>query len=74
MTNPWKLSAARAGTPSEDVIRTRAANTLVRLDGSNIVVESLSVRTKWDGRPAYQVILRDLSLRKKAEATLRAMS
>ena len=29
------------------------------------------MRTKWDGRPAYQVILRDLSLRKKAEETLR---
>ena len=43
----------------------------MRLDGSNIVVESLSVRTKWDGRPAYQVILRDLSLRKKAEEAMR---
>jgi 3-dehydroquinate dehydratase/shikimate dehydrogenase len=33
VTQPWKLEAARAGTPSEDVIRTGAANTLVRERG-----------------------------------------
>ena len=62
----------RIASLKEDEAATKPAEaTLVRLDGSNIVVESLSVRTKWDGRPAYQVILRDLSLRKKAEETLR---
>ncbi len=62
----------RIASLKEDEAATKPAEaTLVRLDGSTIVVESLSVRTKWDGRPAYQVILRDLSLRKKAEATLR---
>jgi len=30
VTQPWKLSAARAGRPSEDVARTGAANTLYR--------------------------------------------
>ena len=60
----------RIASLKEDEAATKPAEaTLVRLDGSNIVVESLSVRTKWDGRPAYQVILRDLSLRKKAEET-----
>jgi diguanylate cyclase (GGDEF)-like protein/PAS domain S-box-containing protein len=62
----------RIASLEEDEAATKPAEaTLVRLDGSTIVVESLSVRTKWDGRPAYQVIMRDLSLRKKAEATLR---
>ncbi|MGZ6944189.1 MAG: sensor domain-containing protein [Acidimicrobiia bacterium] len=62
----------RIASLKEDEAATRPAEaTLVRLDGSNVVVESISVRTKWDGRPAYQVILRDLSLRKKAEETLR---
>ncbi len=62
----------RIASLKDDEAATKPAEaTLVRLDGSNIVVESLSVRTKWDGRPAYQVILRDLSLRKKAEETMR---
>ena len=62
----------RIASLKEDEAATKPAEaTLVRLDGSTIVVESLSVRTKWDGRPAYQVILRDLSLRKKAEEALR---
>ena len=30
VTQPWKLAAARAGRPSEDVVRTGAANTLSR--------------------------------------------
>jgi shikimate dehydrogenase/3-dehydroquinate dehydratase type I len=33
VTQPWKLEAARAGMPSEDVTRTGAANTLVRERG-----------------------------------------
>jgi shikimate dehydrogenase len=33
VTQPWKLEAARAGTPSEDVTLTGAANTLVRERG-----------------------------------------
>ncbi len=62
----------RIASLKEDEAATKPAEaTLVRLDGSTIVVESLSVRTKWDGRPTYQVILRDLSLRKKAEEAMR---
>ena len=34
-------------------------------------VESISVRIEWEGRPAYQVILRDISERRRAEAALR---
>jgi diguanylate cyclase (GGDEF)-like protein/PAS domain S-box-containing protein len=62
----------RIASLKEDEAATAPAEaTLLRLDGSTIVVESLSVRTKWDGRPAYQVILRDLTMRKQAEASMR---
>src|SRR5262249_24554262 len=48
-----------------------AEATLLRLDGSPWVIESVSVLPKWEGEDAYQVILRDLSDRKRAEAALR---
>ena len=44
---------------------------LRRLDGSPLEVEAVSVLTTWDGEPAYQVIFRDLTAQKAAEATLR---
>jgi diguanylate cyclase (GGDEF)-like protein/PAS domain S-box-containing protein len=43
---------------------------IVRFDGSTIDVEVVSVRTTWEGRPAFQVILRDMTAQKAAEATL----
>lgn len=44
---------------------------LLRADGSEIVVESAGALTTWGGRPAYQVILHDISERRAAEeATL----
>ena len=44
---------------------------LLRFDGTVLDVEAVSVLTAWDGRPAYQVVFRDLSAQKAAEATLR---
>jgi diguanylate cyclase (GGDEF)-like protein/PAS domain S-box-containing protein len=44
--------------------------TLQRLDGGTIEVESVSVRTTWEGRQAYQVIMRDVSAQKAAAAAL----
>jgi diguanylate cyclase (GGDEF)-like protein/PAS domain S-box-containing protein len=44
---------------------------MLRLDGSPVDAEVVSVLTTWDGRPAYQVIFRDLTLLKAAEETLR---
>jgi PAS domain S-box-containing protein len=41
-----------ASLKEDEAATTPAEATLLRLDGSTIVVESLSVRTKWDGRPA----------------------
>ena len=44
---------------------------LLRLDGGTLDVESVSVRTAWEGRPAYQVIMRDVTAQKAAAAALR---
>lgn len=51
---------------SGDVAKGHEAR-IVRSDGSQIVVEVASVRTSWGGKPAYQVILHDISERKRAE-------
>ena len=39
---------------------------LVRADGTYVLVESTSVRTRWAGKPAFQAILRDLTDQKAA--------
>ena len=44
---------------------------LRRLDGSQVLVESVSVRTTWEGRAAFQVIMRDVTAQKEAEAAVR---
>jgi diguanylate cyclase (GGDEF)-like protein/PAS domain S-box-containing protein len=44
---------------------------VVGLDGSISVVDVTSVRTSWGGQPAYQVIMRDMSMRIAAEAANR---
>lgn len=47
-----------------------AESVLVRLDGGTVEVESVSVRTTWEGRPAFQVIMRDVTAQKAAAAAL----
>ncbi|MFV8142078.1 diguanylate cyclase [Mycolicibacterium senegalense] len=44
---------------------------MLRFDGATLDVEAVSVLTTWDGRPAYQVIFRDVTAQKAAQATLR---
>jgi diguanylate cyclase (GGDEF)-like protein/PAS domain S-box-containing protein len=44
---------------------------LLRFDGGTIDVESVSVRTNWQGKPAFQVIMRDVTAQRAAEAALR---
>src|SRR5574337_811553 len=51
-----------ATAPSEAVI--------VALDATTIDAELISVLTRWDGRPAYQVVFRDLTAQKAAHAAL----
>lgn len=43
---------------------------MMRFDGTTLDVEAVSVLTTWDGQPAYQVIFRDLTAQKAAQATL----
>jgi diguanylate cyclase (GGDEF)-like protein/PAS domain S-box-containing protein len=43
---------------------------LTRRDGGTVDVEITSVRTTWEGRPAYQVIMRDVTAQKAAAAAL----
>ncbi|WP_460959163.1 putative bifunctional diguanylate cyclase/phosphodiesterase [Parasphingorhabdus pacifica] len=50
---------------------TPAEAQLTRFDGGTVLIESVSVRTTWRGRPAFQVILRDVTAQREAEATLR---
>jgi len=45
--------------------------TIVRKDGSKVVLESQAVHTVWAGQRAQQVFLRDNSVARKAEAALR---
>ncbi|WP_394362997.1 EAL domain-containing protein [Amycolatopsis sp. SB7-3] len=45
--------------------------TLRTLQGRSVTVESQAVLTTWEGKPAYQVIMRDLTTQKAAEAGLR---
>lgn len=44
---------------------------VVALDGSTLSMEAVSVRTSWNGEPAFQVILRDLTEHKAAQQALR---
>jgi diguanylate cyclase (GGDEF)-like protein/PAS domain S-box-containing protein len=44
---------------------------IVAPDGTVTVMEATSIRTTWGGEPAYQVILRDVSERRAAEASAR---
>ncbi|MHA6799879.1 putative bifunctional diguanylate cyclase/phosphodiesterase [Bounagaea algeriensis] len=45
--------------------------TVNRFDGNTVLIESVSVRIMWRGRPAYQVILRDITEQRAAEDQLR---
>ncbi|MDQ1634948.1 MAG: hypothetical protein QOJ32_1757, partial [Frankiaceae bacterium] len=58
LTEPGAVSE-----PSEAILQ--------RLDGTSLVMEAVSVRTTWNGKPAFQVIMRDLSERRAAEAAVR---
>ncbi|BBX71570.1 hypothetical protein MPSYJ_50310 [Mycolicibacterium psychrotolerans] len=64
LTRILALSREGDSSPASEAI-------LRRLDGSPLEVEAVSVLTTWDGEPAYQVIFRDLTAQKAAEATLR---
>ena len=58
----------------EDTHSEPAEAMLMRLDGDLVPVESVSVRTHWEDKPAFQVIMRDLTTQKAAEASMRLAS
>jgi len=60
-----------AGLQKEGDASPASEAVMLRLDGSPVDAEVVSVLTSWDGKPAYQVIFRDLTMQKAAEATLR---
>ena len=62
-----RIAQLSADSPVSDP----AEATLLRIDGTPWVIESVSVLSRWEGQDAYQVILRDLTDRKRAEAALR---
>ncbi len=64
LTRILALSEEGDSSPASEAV-------LLRLDGSPLEVEAVSVLTTWDGEPAYQVIFRDLTAQKAAEAALR---
>ena len=64
LARPRPSSASRQLSEDSPVSEPAEA-TLVRLDGTPWVIESVSVLTRWEGEDAYQVILRDLTDRKR---------
>ena len=40
------------------------------LDGDTVLIESVSVRTTWNDRPAFQVLMHDITAQRKAEKAL----
>ncbi|GAA0517512.1 GGDEF domain-containing protein [Saccharopolyspora subtropica] len=60
---------ASLAAPGAATERGRAV--LRRLNGDPVVVEVVAVRITWEGRPAFQVIMRDITADRAAEAALR---
>jgi len=65
------LMARVAAMRENDTYSQQADMTLLGRHGKSVEVSSRSVRTTWQGRPGYQVILRDLTESRAAHATLR---
>ncbi len=60
-----------AGLDEPGAVSPSAEAVIVGLDGTTTIVEATSVRTTWEGKPAYQVIIRDITERRRAEAAMR---
>ena len=62
----------RIASLTEPGARTEPAEAMLSFaNGKKAPMEVVSVRTTWEGRSAYQVILRDLTAQKAAQSTLR---
>jgi len=74
MLPPEHLEAARRRTERlyAGERQPRAEQAYLRLDGSSVEVEIASAPLTFNGRPAAQVTVRDIAVRKQAEKLLRA--
>ena len=61
-------------TQGEGRLAAAVQERFVRLDGSVIYVETTALPTRFEGRPATQVVVRDITARKRAELTLRFLA
>ncbi|HEY5856409.1 MAG TPA: EAL domain-containing protein [Aldersonia sp.] len=59
------------GLTEEGMVTEPAEALMQPVRGEVIETEIVSVRTVWAGRPAFQVIMRDISIRRAAESALR---
>ncbi|MFD4460845.1 diguanylate cyclase domain-containing protein [Nocardia sp. NPDC058480] len=59
-----QLTAEGSASPPSDM-------DLVRVDGRAVPVQTVSVLTVWQGEPAYQVVVHDLTAQRAAEASAR---
>jgi PAS domain S-box-containing protein len=70
-----ELVASRMAALEVGAERTPLADVrLLRFDGSSVEVESAAGRTTFQGEPATQVVMRDVSARKQAERELRTLN
>ncbi len=71
---PGSLLAVRPGVPGDGgagAAERSAEATLVRPDGTSVDVDVIATRTRYRGRDAVQVVLRDVTERKAREQRLR---
>jgi PAS domain S-box-containing protein len=67
----WELVKRRAQQPTDGRDVPPSEEKIVRLDGSVIDVEVSGMPLTFEGKPAGQIVIRDITLRKRAEAALR---
>ncbi|SNS57190.1 sensor domain-containing diguanylate cyclase [Rhodococcoides kyotonense] len=60
-----------AGLDGHGAVSKPSEAVVITLGGARIPAEAVSVRTSWNGEPAFQVILRDLTEHKAAQESLR---
>ena len=67
LRNLWKRVS---GLTEHGMVSEPAEVALVRQDGEQVLIESVSVRTTWKDRPAFQVFMRDITAQRQAERAL----
>jgi diguanylate cyclase (GGDEF)-like protein/PAS domain S-box-containing protein len=63
----WKRVA---GLTEQGMASEPAEVALTCLDGAQVLIESVSVRTTWNDRPAFQVFMHDITAQRQAEQAL----